>query len=510
MQRSTFYLLIVIITVLSLAVVVFFILFIKQRQNKKNALKQSKKFNEDYKEIKHRNKELLSANKSLTEKNDALKEAKDKAEKLAFTDYMTELPNQTAFIEMLNTVTLTLRNNEVIVIIGIDIDNFKSINDILGGTYGDQVLIDIANRLMDTIDENDFLARIGGDEFAIVSQNINRLEDYEEKIKKIQKIFNYPFLLAGREIFLTISMGITVVPRDGRNTHVLLKNINSAIYAAKSEGKNRYVHFSESINKKLTEKLEIQSDMRKALEEGQFHIYYQAQVDLQTSKIMGFEALIRWAHPQKGQLESSKFVPYAEETGLMIQIGKNMILESCKQMKEWHDKGYDNLKLSVNLSLRQFKDKDFVQTIIDIIEETNLDPAFLELEITERTALDDLSYSIETMEALRLIGISFSLDDFGTGYSSINYLKVLPLNTLKIDKSFIDSIMSDNVDKRITEAFIKLAQDLNMVVIAEGVELMEQEKFLKTINCNIAQGYLYSKPVPSDEAERIIVKESIM
>lgn len=504
MRERTFYLLLGIITVLVVLVIMLLFLWGKQRRERKAAVKGNKILFQDYKELKQDYHNMANSYAGLAEKFEVLKENKDKVEKLAYIDYLTELPNRVAFTEMLSNVMMTLRSDEVVTVMDIDIDDFKNINDILGNTYGDQILIDVANRLLDSLDENDYLARIGGNEFGIISQNFTELSEYEEKIKRIHKVFTYPFSLSTRDISVTVSIGVVEAPRDGKSSQVLMKNMNSAMVTAKSSGKNVYLHFDESMNRKLMEKMEMQSDLRKAIDKDEFVVYYQAQIDLDSNSINGFEALVRWNHPIKGIIEPSEFIKVAEETGLIVPIGKKMMLESCKQMKQWQDEGYLRLHMAINLSARQFKDTDLVQTVYDIIEDTGVDPKCLEFEITETIVLDDLGRTIETITLLKELGITFSLDDFGTGYSSMNYLKVLPVDNIKIDKSFMESVMDNNVDKRIIEAMITLAQNLELIVIAEGVEKKEQEQFLKKIHCNKAQGFLYSKPVAKEDAEKLL------
>ena len=439
--------------------------------------------------------------KELTVKYEELYKNRDNMKKLAYTDYLTELPNRAAFTEMLDNVMLTIRNEEIVGIMDIDLDNFKHINDTLGHSYGDELLIDVTYRLKQAMDENDYLARIGGDEFVVLTQNLKDTVSYEEKIRKIRNVFSYPFILTTKEYFVTVSIGIAFAPKDGKTSQTLIKNVDSAMYVAKANGKNTYAYFDHTFNQKLTEKIETQSELRKAIEREEFILFYQAQMDLETKRVVGFEALIRWNHPTRGLIGPDEFIYLAEESGLIVPIGKWVLLTACKQLKEWSDHGYHDINMAVNLSARQFKDKDFVKLVCDTIEETGIDPHRLELEITETVALDDLEYTISTIKELRKIGVNFSLDDFGTGYSSMNYLKRLPVNNLKIDKSFLDTVMEDQCDQKIIQTIITLAKNLDLYVIAEGVERDDQEQFLQEASCNKAQGFLYSRPVPKDMAE---------
>ncbi|MDF2589874.1 MAG: diguanylate cyclase/phosphodiesterase [Anaerocolumna sp.] len=493
---------------LALALIILLIILlinIKKKINAEQVAMQAKQqLKENINELEAAYQEASNAKNQLSIKYDELKKSQDKVKKLAYTDYLTELPNRLAFTEMLDSVMLTLRNEEVVALMDVDLDNFKNINDTLGHSYGDELLIDVTHRLRQAIDENDYLARVGGDEFVVLTQNLNDIGEYESKIKKIQKTFDYPFVLAMKEYFITVSIGITLAPKDGKTTQMLIKNADSAMYAAKENGKNTFVYFNDSINEKLMEKIQTQSELRKAIENQEFVVYYQPQINLETDKIVGFEALIRWQHPTKGIISPGEFISLAEETGLIVPIGNWVLKQACLQLRHWEDLGFTDLVMAVNISVRQFKDKEFIHMVQDVIEETGINPKQLELEITESIALDDIDYSVTIIRKLKDLGVAFSLDDFGTGYSSMNYLKRLPVNNLKIDKSFVDSVLDNRSDQSIVQTIITLAQTLDLIVIAEGVEKNEQEQFLKTVKCDKAQGYLYSKPVPKEAAEQLL------
>ncbi len=476
----------------------------KSRRIQDQTDQEYKKLKDEYRELESVYEASLHSLNDLTVKYDELYRNRDNMKKLAYTDYLTELPNRTAFTEMLDNVMLTIRNEEIVGIMDIDLDNFKNINDTLGHSYGDELLIDVTYRLKQAMDENDYLARIGGDEFIVLTQNLKDTVSYEEKIRKIRNVFSYPFILTTKEYFVTVSIGVAFAPKDGKTSQTLIKNVDSAMYVAKANGKNTYAYFDYTFNQKLTEKIETQSELRKAIERDEFILFYQAQMDLETKKVVGFEALIRWNHPTKGLVGPDEFIYLAEETGLIVPIGKWVLLTACRQLKQWTNEGYNDINMAVNLSARQFKDKDFVKLVFDTIEEAGIDPSRLELEITETVALDDLEYTISTIKELRKIGVNFSLDDFGTGYSSMNYLKRLPVSNLKIDKSFLDTVMEDQCDQRIIQTIITLAKNLDLFVIAEGVERDDQEQFLQEASCNKAQGFLYSKPVPKDMAEQFL------
>jgi len=494
-----------------IALIIILLINIRKKNIAEKVSKQAEEqLKENYKQLEEAYEEAFATKNQLNTKYEELKKSKEKVKKLAYTDNLTELPNRLAFTEMLDSVMLTIRNEEVIALMDVDIDNFKYINDTLGHSYGDELLIDVTHRLKQVIDENDYLARMGGDEFIILTQNIEDSGEYEAKVKKIQKVFSYPFVLSMKEYFITVSIGITMAPKDGKTTQVLIKNVDSAMYTAKDNGKNSFSYFNNSINEKLMEKIQTLSELRKAIENEEFVVYYQPQINLETDKIVGFEALVRWNHPIKGIVAPKEFIPLAEETGLIIPIGNWVLKEACLQLKQWEVEGYDDLVMAVNISVRQFKDKELVNFIHEVIQETGINPERLELEITETIALDDMEYSVATICKLKDSGIAFSLDDFGTGYCSMNYLKLLPVNNLKIDKSFLDTVLDNHSDQSIVETIISLAQTLNLVVIAEGVEKREQEVFLKNAKCDKAQGFLYSKPLPKDQADELLRKYRIV
>lgn len=473
----------------------------RERAKAEEEVKAAKKeLEENYIELEEAYRKVQITQEELTKKYDELKTSEERNRKLAFTDYLTDLPNRVSFSEKLDHITATLRKEETIAIMYIDLDNFKNINDLLGHSYGDELLIDVKDRVKQVLDENDYFARFGGDEFIILTQNIESTAAYEEKIRRIQKVFIYPFILSMREFFITISIGVAFAPKDGKTTQMLMKNVDAAMYAAKAMGKNTYYYYDETINESLLNKIELQSELRAAIQHNEFQVYYQAQIDMDKDRIVGFEALVRWMHPEKGMISPAGFVQVAEETGLIVPIGRWVLFEACKQLKKWDEEGYHDLSIAVNLSARQFKDADILKTVKEAIQEHQIDPQRLDLEITESIALENIEYSVGVIKSLKELGIRFSLDDFGTGYSSMNYLKNLPVNNLKIDKSFLDRVSDNPSDQKIVSAIITLAQTLDLVVIAEGVESPDQAVFLKNVNCNQAQGYLYSKPVPAKEA----------
>ena len=327
----------------------------RSKRSNKQINQENQRIKERFRELEENyNTSMISFNE-LTGKYEELNKNKENMKKLAYTDYLTELPNRAAFTEMLDNIMLTLRSEETIAILDIDIDNFKNINDTLGHSYGDELLIDVTYRLKQVMDENDYLARIGGDEFIVLTQNLTDNLIFEEKIKKIKNVFSYPFVLSTKEYFVTVSIGVAFAPKDGKTSMALIKNVDSAMYVAKENGKNTHAYFDYSFNQKLTEKIETQSELRKALERDEFELFYQAQMNLESKQVVGFEALIRWNHPTKGLISPVDFIKIAEETGLIVPIGKWVLRTACKQLKEWSDV-YHFITMAFNLSSRQFKD----------------------------------------------------------------------------------------------------------------------------------------------------------
>lgn len=473
-------------------------------RKEKKTQKEKEQIEQSYKELQEAYHQLQTANEQLDEKYEELKVSEEHNKKLAYLDYLTVLPNRTAFTEYLEYELSVLKKGHILSIMYLDIDNFKDINDTLGNSYGDELLLDCAERLKSALDKNDYLARFGGDQFVILSKNIINIWEYEEKIKRIQETFTKPFILSLKEYFITVSIGVTIAPKDGNNAQTLLKNADAALNNAKGFGRNNICYYEESLNEQIITKMETQSELHTAIAKDEFELYYQAQVDLDSDSIVGFEALVRWNHPTKGLLMPDEFIELAEETGVIAEIGHWVLLEACNQLKQWQDVGYSDITIAVNLSARQFKDTELVETVEDVIRETGINPEDLELEITESIALDDIAYSIDTIQRLKEIGIKFSLDDFGTGYSSMNYLKHLPVSNLKLDKNFMASIVENSSDKAIVTAIITLAKSLDLDVIAEGIENNEQVSFLKDAQINKVQGYLYSVPVSKKDADALL------
>ncbi len=476
--------------------VLFVICILQNYKIRKKMQKSEEELLDNYRSLKTAYDEVAETKKELMERCEELTRSREHMQKTAYTDYLTGLPNRLGYSEYLEEELRALKPGELLGIVDLDIDNFRMINESYGHSYGDETLREIGKRLTRLVLERGaYLARVGGDGFTIVLKDFSERAELEAQVVQILNYMKEPYHVGEKEFVLTSSVGVAIAPTDGTTGQVITKNVDAAKFFAKTHGKDTYVFYDDSLNRTIAAKLELQTEIRKAIEDRAFEVYFQPQIDLETEQITGFEALVRWNHPERGVIVPAEFIPAAEECGLIVPLGEFVLRESCRKLKQWQDEGCAKQVLAVNLSARQFKDRDFMENVMKIIEETGVDPRQLELEITETMALDDLDYAIETLKKLKELGVSIALDDFGTGYSSLNYLKRLPVNQLKIDKSFMDKVLEDHSDQKIVETIIALAQALDLAVIAEGVENSEQAAFLKSVSCNKAQGYLYSKPL---------------
>lgn len=412
---------------------------------------------------------------------------------MAYHDALTDLPNRILFHErLIDILQSAKKKNDTFALLFIDLDRFKNINDTLGHRMGDLLLMAVSKRLLYSVAKEHIVSRLGGDEYVILLPSSNE-ETAAIIAQGVIDQLSAPFIIENHEMYITPSIGISMFPRDGEE---LLKNADAAMYQAKIQGKNNFQFFTQDLDRQLTNKLMLENELRKALKKEQFVLYYQPQIDITTGKLIGIESLIRWIHPQLGMVSPMDFIPLAEETGLIISIGEWVLHQACEQNKKWQEEGYDKVPISVNVSLRQFMQKDFVEIVRNVLQDTNLESQYLELEITESMTLD-IAYTEKILTLLRTLGVKVSMDDFGTGYSSLSYLSGLPINKLKIDQSFIRNLDKNN--KAIVRTIISLAYNLGIDVIAEGVELQEHVDFLKKHNCFQAQGYLFSRPIPQEE-----------
>jgi diguanylate cyclase (GGDEF)-like protein len=391
-------------------------------------------------------------------------------------------------------------------ILFIDLDRFKVINDTKGHTFGDLLLEKVTERLKNCLSKNDFIVRYGGDEFIIVLQNVTR-EKVSHIAETIIQQFTESFVVDGLEIFTTPSIGISMYPEDGEDIDTLIKNADAAMYLAKETGKNNYQFYDLSLQEKNEKKMRIESKLRKALEQDEFVLYYQPKFELETNCLVGVEALIRWNNKELGFVSPADFIPIAEELGLIVSIGKWILREACRQCVKWQQIGVKDLRVAVNISPRQFKDPSFIQTVVSTLEETGLPPHYLELEITE-SIMEDITQSRAILEKLKQIGVKVATDDFGTGYSSLHYLCHLPINIIKIDKSFIDGIHISDEKVAILQTIIDMGHRLQFAVVAEGIEMQDQVDFLVHHRCQVGQGYYFNKPLSTNEFERLYIVQA--
>ncbi len=424
---------------------------------------------------------------------------------LAYYDSLTDLPNRLLFMEHLRQSLRRAHRNEHRVAIGLlDLDEFKQINDTLGHNSGDQLLKLVAQRLTEKL-RGGIVARIGGDEFAFCLTNFSGADSPARVSQGILSEIARPYMLRNQEVFITASIGIAIYPADGQVLETVVKNADAAMYHAKREGRNNYQFYTPSMNAMAIQRLAMESALRKAIELNQLRVFYQPVVDIQTREILGAEALLRWVHPEFGMVSPADFVPLAEESDLIIEIGEWVLREACAQARAWLDAGHRFFSMSVNVSSRQFKDGAFLDTVQSALSDANLSPQTLTLELTESLLLDVEAVTV-TLGRLRGLGVKIAIDDFGTGFSSLGYLKHFPLDELKIDQIFIRNLTSDADDLAITNAIITLAHSLKLQVVAEGVETEQQLARLREANCDTAQGFLFSEPVPADGFEKFLLK----
>ncbi len=420
-------------------------------------------------------------------------------------DALTGLPNRLLLEEHLSTELARAQHGHLLTaVIFLDIDNFKRINDSLGHAAGDELLRHVAQRLRNCVRPNDIVARYGGDEFTLLIGDLPHSNSILSILHKLREAFKTAILIAGQDIYAALSMGVSVYPHDGSDAETLLKNADAAMYRAKANGRNQYQFYAPEMNARGEELLALETDLRRALDRNEFVLYYQPQLDLRNGKIAGAEALLRWQHPEYGLVPPNDFIPLLEETGLIVPVGEWVLRNACGQYRKHHEAGLAPLRVSVNVSARQFREQALLDRVRQAIHDDGVPPHHLELEITESTAMQDVQITSEILAELDALGVRLAIDDFGTGYSSLAYLKRFPLDVLKIDRTFMpDSLQDDNVSA-IAEASISLGHKLGLEVVAEGVETAEQIGFLRSHECDIIQGYFFSRPRSVDEMTRFI------
>jgi diguanylate cyclase (GGDEF)-like protein len=418
---------------------------------------------------------------------------------LAYHDTLTKLPNRQLFFDRLVQAIAHARRSEAsVAVLFLDLDGFKLINDTMGHSAGDLLLISVANRLMSCVRESETASRFGGDEFAVILGGVNREQDAAIVAKRILEAFKLPHMIAEQESYVSPSIGISMYPDDGSDAETLVRNADIAMYLAKQEGGHQYLFYTPSMNRGILEQPVYEKNIEKALEREQFLLYYQPQVCLKTGKIISVEALVRWRHPKYGILLPEQFIPAAEKSGLIVPIGDYVLLQACEQSMKWQDRGYPPVRVAVNLSVHQLQKQTLVKLVNQVLKSTKLKPRYLGFEITENSTIHNGDDTIELLKSLKKKGIELAIDDFGIGYSSLGYLKRLPIQTLKIDRSFILNINRDSEDIAIIKAIIAMAHSLGMQVTAEGVETEEQSEILRSLECDAIQGYYFSKPIPAD------------
>ncbi|WP_040206067.1 sensor domain-containing protein [Neobacillus jeddahensis] len=434
------------------------------------------------------------------------KMAEKTIQNMAYHDSLTGLPNRNHFRNHLNDVLNGLQENKMLAVLFLDLDRFKIINDTKGHSVGDLVLQKVASRLEVAVKKEGFVSRQGGDEFIILLEQIDK-ERVTMIAQRILYEFSQPIMVNSQEFFVTPSIGISLYPTDGIDEVTLIKNADTAMYQAKDHGKNNFRFYSSNLDGISVRKMELENGLRKAIEQKQLRLHYQPQVSLTTGELVGIEALIRWQHPEHGTIAPSEFIPLAEETGLIVPIGKWVLWEACKQRKAWEQAGLvHDIPIAVNVSVRQFEDDHFIEYISTVLDELELEANHLELEITE-SIMQNLENSTIILNQLKEQGVLLSIDDFGTGYSSLSYLKHLPIDKIKIDKSFVDDIIYHSNQGIMVKTIIDMGLNLNFAVIAEGIETDEQLTFLRSNDCKIGQGYLFSKPISANEMEEYLQKQ---
>ncbi len=447
---------------------------------------------------------FISTGKDITERM----QDQERLHYLAYHDILTELPNRALFMDRLSQALLRRRDkhNEAALLF-FDVDQFKAVNDTLGHDHGDELLKQLAGRVKDCLRSEDTLSRFGGDEFAVLIENINVKSTLLIIVKKIFSATARPFIINGHELFMTISIGITHipdhVPDHSPDASTLIKHADTAMYRAKEKGRNSYEYYSAEMGEQAYERLTLESNLHRAILNNEFFLYYQPQVSLSDGEIIGAEALIRWQHPEFGFMNPARFIPMLEETGLIVPTGKWVFDAACKQVAKWKAGGIDKLRVAVNFSSRQFHDLDLIDHVSTTLRNYKLRPDMIEIEITESVFMQNNQVSMDNLNKLHEMGLKISLDDFGTGYSSLSYLKSFPVDVLKIDRSFICDLDKDDDARSLVKAMITMANSLNIEVIAEGVETPAQLDFLRKHNCDVIQGYLYSPPVPADELTQL-------
>ena len=452
---------------------------------------------------------LIGVSHDITQRKkdeEKLLEQRNRLDHQAHHDALTGLPNRLLFNDRLEqSIQKAKRNSTKVALLFIDLDHFKEINDSLGHDVGDEILKVVTRRLSETMRGKDTLARLGGDEFTVIVEELKKGEDASLLAQKIIEVLSKPIVINDNILYVSSSIGISLYPDDGASTQNLLKFADAAMYKAKDEGRNNFQYYDSVMTELAFERVVMETSLREALKKREFLVYYQPQVDGKTNKLTGMEALVRWQHPTMGIVSPDKFIPLAESTGLIIELDRFVMKTAMTQISKWNSDGLKPGILAMNLAIKQLHQKDFIDMFKNLIKETGCKAESIELEVTESQIMINPEVAIQILNKVSDIGVQLAVDDFGTGYSSLSYLKKLPIDKLKIDKSFVDELPDDEDDVGIIKAVIALGKSLNLRIIAEGVENVEQKEFLVENGCENIQGYFYSKPVPADEMEKILL-----
>jgi len=434
----------------------------------------------------------------------ARKQAEERLDFLAFFDPLTSLPNRVKFRDRLNDLLNRGKQDQRLAVFSLDLDRFKNINETLGHTIGDLLLQATAERIVERVGTEAIVARISGDEFAVILPRITDREAVAHIAEQLTESISQPFYLNGYELYISTSIGVSFYPEDGQDAHTLITHADVAMYHAKISGRNKHKVYTPEMN--TSSRIEMENHLRRALDKNELQLYYQPKVDLRSGQVSGMEALLRWIHPELGFVSPEIFIPIAEDIGMIGEIGEWVMRTACKQIKTWQDAGLPQLSVAVNISVSQFQYGNLVNKVKSALQDTGLDAKWLELEITESIIIQNTDKVISILLELKDMGIKISIDDFGTGYSSLSYLQRLPIDALKIDRSFVKDIQSPVDDAAIARAVISLAHNLKLQVIAEGVETEEQLSFLQSQQCDAMQGYLFSRPLPPHDFEKLLME----
>ena len=431
-----------------------------------------------------------------------VKERTAEIEHLAYYDRLTDLPNRNLFIDRCTqAVAAAQRNDALVGVMLASLDRFRKITETLGHAAGDVVLTEAAARLHHCIREGDTVAHFDGEEFALLLSQVRKGDDLVEAAMAISDAFSEPFQVGEQEVFVTTSIGISLFPANGEDVATILRNAGAALYRAKRQGGNNYQFYTAEMNAQAVQRLSLETSLRRALEKEEFITHYQPVVSLSSGEVIGSEALVRWRHPDFGILPPARFIGLAEDTGLILHLSNFVMRIACQQTRLWQERGFGRLKIAVNISARLFQQRDFGDRLVEILGQTRLDPFCLELELTETSIMENAESAVELLTQIRKLGVKVAIDDFGTGYSSLSYLKRLPIDTVKLDRSFVNGATTDPDDAALVMAIVTLAHNLRLRVVAEGVETEEQLAFLRLLRCDEGQGYLFGKPMPPESFE---------